>query len=678
MIVLEARVVKRAAGREIGQDRRCGPLVRRIVNAKRMACRLAPMPGYGVSGLILAALPFPAAADQVPPVGIPLQHVASDDDETDFDALGIMIGVNGARPRLYQFDTGSDMFLGQFEETTPGVQPVPGSKPGLYGYGDGTYGYWMQEIQFATMAYYHPDDPGDPIVTIPGKHIAGRIIDWVYNKKHDSFKDLHTSDKPVGNRDGVAYYADLEVRERMKKGEPSDHPPFYGTFGAGDYSQDKTYMASPGTQTKSGYVVSANANMGSSSTPGCAPCLSLHLTPQVRAQFTAVMPWGKLDYDDSLRQFPSSGANASNMHDGNYSYTISVPVGKKKRAVDFRGPILFDTGTAEFILVDADGTLSKFRSKGYKLAEYDQDSVDIKFYGFGDKLNDLEYDDIIIGRLADEDSGNTVTIGLPFFQSNSVMYDLEKKVTAYSPYFVTTGDFSTDTTANIPPLREVNEDIGSSGWVGLAGTLSGKGDFTIKKDANVRMTGANTYTGATHIADGGYLHLAGHGSIEHSARILNEGTFYIDHKGSYLTSWGVDKSFEDAVIRDISGSGDIVLGANRLIVTAATGSIGGSITDYDDNNKNLGGGLVLIGGKLTIAGNNDYSGLTEVASGAEMHVTGQLTADVSVYGKLIVDGQVFGTVKVNNGGTLSGTGTVGSVNLLPGGMAGHMKTTEVD
>ena len=676
--MLEALVVKEAAGRGIGRDRRHRPLVRRIVGAKRMACRLTSMLGCGVSGLILAALPFPAAADQVPPVGIPLKHVASDDDETDFDALGIMIGVNGAQPRLYQFDTGSDMFLGQVDEATPGVQPVPGSKPGLYGYGDGTYGYWMQEIQFATMAYYHPDNPSEPVATIPGKHIAGRIIDWVYSKKHDSFKDLHTSDKPVGNHDGVAYYADLDVRARMKKGEPSDHPPFYGTFGAGDYSQDKTYMASPGTQTKSGYVVAANANMGDSNTPGCAPCLSLHLTPQVRAQFTAVMPWGKLDYDDSLRQFPSSGANASNMHDGNYSYTISVPVGKKKRAVDFRGPILFDTGTAEFILVDADGMLSKFRSKGYKLAEYDQDSVDIKFYGFGDKLNDLEYDDVIIGRLADEDSGNTVTIGLPFFQSNSVMYDLEKKVSAYSPYFVTTSDFSTDGTANIPHLSKVNEDIGSSGWVGLAGTLSGKGDFTIEKDANVRMTGANTYTGATHIADGAYLHLAGAGSIEHSARILNEGTFYVDHKGSYLTAWGVDKSFEDAVLRDISGGGDIVLGANRLIVTAATGSISGSITDYDDNNKNLGGGLVLAGGKLTIAGDNDYSGLTEVASGAEMHVTGQLSGDVSVYGKLIVDGQVFGTVKVNNGGMLSGTGTVGAVKVLPGGTAARMKTTVVD
>ena len=87
---------------------------------------------------------------------------------------------------------------------------------------------------------------------------------------------------------------------------------------------------------------------------------------------------------------------------------------------------------------------------------------------------------------------------------------------------------------------------------------------------------------------------------------------------------------------------------------------------------------MLVGVQLTIEGDNDFSGLTEVASGAEMHVTGQLTGDVSVYGKLIVDGQVFGTVKVNDGGTLSGTGTVGAVNVQPGGTAARMKTTMVD
>ncbi|WP_448786207.1 hypothetical protein [Brucella intermedia] len=571
------------------------------------------------------------------------------------------------------------MFVGQFDQEVAGVEPVPGTKPGLYGYGDGTYGYWMQEIQFGEIVYYRPDKPLDAVATIPGKHIAGKIIDWVFSKQHDGFKDHKMSGKPVGTSDGTNYYAELEVRERIRKGEPSDRPPFYGTFGAGNFTDDKNHIAAPGSQTKTGYVISANANMGDNKTPGCAPCLNLHLTPNVRSQFTALMSWGKLDYETSQRQFPGSGANASNEHDGNFSYTISVPVGKKKRAIEFKGPVLFDTGTAEFILVDADTTIKKLRDKGFKLAEYDEATVDIKFHGFPDKLNDLEYDDVIIRRLADEDDGDTVTIGLPFYQSNSVMYDLEHRITAYSPFYVTTGNFSTDAGDNSKEnLGRVNDTIGSSGWIGLAGTLSGKGDFILEKGANVLMTNANTFTGVTHIADGSALHLSGPGSIEHSVRIQNEGLLHIEHKGPYHESWGVDRSLQDAVMRNINGSGDISLGANRLILTAASGKIDGSITDYDDNSKNMGGGVVLTGGKLIMAGENDYSGLTEIASGAELHVTGELTGDVSVDGRLVVDGQIYGKVKVNEGGQVSGTGTVGSVIVRPGGSATRMKTTAVD
>ncbi|MDK8873301.1 hypothetical protein HYQ43_11690 [Paracoccus pantotrophus] len=617
-----------------------------------------------VSGLALMTFSFSAGADPVQPIGIPLKHVPSDDDATDFNSLGIMVGVNDAHPRLYQFDTGSDLFVGQFDEAMSDVQPLAGHKPDLYAYGDGSYGYWMQEIQFGSIAYYDPDAPDKPVAVIPGKHVAGRIIDWVYSQGSDGYKNHKVSATPIGYSDGVAYYADMEVRDRIIHDQPSDHPPFYGTFGAGNFTDDKTYISAPASQTKTGYVIAANANMGDSKTPGCAPCLSLHLTPQIRAQFTALMPWGKLDYEFSMRQFPGSGANASNVHDGNYRYTISVPVGKKKRAIDFRGPILFDTGTPEFIYVDSDGMLAKFRSKGYRLEKYGDDTVDIKFYGFDDKLNDLEYDDVDISRLSDEGSGNSLTIGLPFFQSNSMMFDLENRITAFTPYFVTASDFSTDAGVNIPHLGVVNGDVGSVGWVGLAGNLSGQGDFTIEKDSNVRMTAINTYTGATRIAKDGYLHLAGLGSIEKSAHVFNEGNLFIDQKGAYMTQWGVDKSFGDAVIRDISGGGDIVLGSRRLVVTAATGTIGGSITDYDDNGKNLGGGLVLAGGKLTIAGDNDYSGLTEVASGAEMHVTGQLAGDVSVHGKLSVDGQVSGTVTVHEGGELSGNGAISAVHRV--------------
>lgn len=642
----------------------------------RGICHGSALYGWLCSALVLMVFcNAPAQAQDSETIAIPLKHVPSDDGEKDFDALGIMIGVNGSKPRLYQFDTGSDMFIGQMEEGVSGVAPVPGVKPDLYSYGDGTYGYWMQQIMFDRLSYYVPDRLDEPIATIRGNYIAGRIIDWVFSKQHDGFQDHKVSDKPVGTSEGTHYYADLEVRDRIRKGEPSDHPPFYGTFGAGNFTDYSTATAAPGGQTKTGYVISANANMGNRSTPGCAPCLNLHLTPNIRAQFTALMPWGKLDYETAQRHFPGSGANASNEHDGNFSYTISVPVGKKKRAVDFKGPILFDTGNAEFILVDADATLKKFRAKGFKLAEYDEASVDLKFYGFPDKLNDLEYDDITIRRLADEDEGNTLTVGLPFFHWNSVMYDLANRITAYSPYFVTAGGFSTDhDKSGASYLGRVNDDIGSSGWIGLAGNLSGGGDFVLEKGANVRMTGANTYTGATRIAKESYLHLAGPGSIEHSSRIVIDGMFYIDHKGAHLDAWGVNQTSTDAVVRDIEGTGDILLGPNRLVLTAASGRFDGTITDYGNNDKNMGGGLVVAAGRLILGStDNDYSGLTEVADGAELHVAGELTGDVAVSGKLVVDGRVYGTVTVKEGGQLSGAGAVGVVNVLPGGNAARMK-----
>lgn len=633
----------------------------------------------GAACAALALALAPAAGQSPDSIAIPLKHVAPEDDESSFDSLGIMIGINAADPRLYLLDTGSDMFLGQFDASIAGLEPPHGSKPDLYGYGDGTYGYWKQDVQFGEMSFYDPDDPREPVVTIPGKHLAGRIIDWVYSKQHNGYEDYRTSSKPVGRRDGTWFYADLDVRDRIANDQPSDHPPFYGTYGAADFTSEKKYSAAPGSQTQTGYVVAANANLGDVETPGCAPCLNLHLTPNLRAQFTALMPWGELDYEYTERQFTGSGANASNVHDGNFRYTISAPVGRKKRTIDLTGPILFDTGTQEFVLVDSVAVVQQFTAHGYRLNEYEQDVVDIKFYGFEDRLNDLEYEDVTIGRLSGEEDSAAITIGLPFFHQNSVMYDLENRITGYSPFFVTIGDFSTDRFSNDKPyLGHVDENIGSWGWLGLAGTLSGAGDLVLEENVNVRLTGINTYTGATRIASGSALHLAGPGSISLSERIVNEGLFYINQKGAYHQAWGVDRADEDTVIRDITGSGNILLGPNRLILTAASGQVDGPITDRDAEGNNSGGGLVVVGGKLTLAGDSDYSGLTEIGANGELHVTGALTGDVAVYGRLIVDGTVDGQVTVHGGGSVSGTGTVGDLAVQPGGSATQMRIAPTD
>ncbi|WP_376702587.1 lysozyme inhibitor LprI family protein [Mesorhizobium sp. ISC25] len=615
------------------------------------------------------------AADPIP---IPLQHVrdyGTDSDEVIYHKLGIVVGINGAKPRLYEFDTGSDEFNAEIDSSVPGIKPVPGSKPEMYPYGDGTYGDWVQQARFDSLSYYDPDDPSKPVVTLDGGFGAARVVDYVYTKGFGDLEDLKLTQKPVGYHGDTPVYADLNARESMQNGEPGGSTTFYGIFGAGDFIFAGDQTTAPGSQTQSGYVVSANANLGKKkTTPGCVPCLTLNLSPSLRSQFTALTPWGKLDYKDAQRKFPRSGANASNELEGSYRYTISFDHKGKKQSVDFSGPVLLDTGTSTFVSITSEEGLNKLRSRGFELNEYNSTISNFKFLGFEDSFNNNEYSDIVIDRQSNEGDGNGVTVGIPFFQSNSVMYDLENRTTAYSPYFVSAANFTTDAAAEDQvQLNRATSAAGSKGWLGLAGIISGAGDFTIEKDADVRMTGANTYTGTTHIAADGYLTLAGPGSIEHSSRVMVDGVLNIDQKGNHLKPWGVAHSTNDTAIRNLSGKGNVYLGAGRLILTEANGQFDGTIADFDDAGG-MSGGLVVAGGKLTLSGRNNYSGVTEVASGAQLRVTGSLTGDISVSGLLVVDGEVSGKVTVKEGGRLTGLGKLGSVMVAEGGKADPMKT----
>ncbi|MER8995329.1 lysozyme inhibitor LprI family protein [Mesorhizobium sp. M0678] len=614
------------------------------------------------------------AADPIP---IPLQHVVghlgTGSDEVIYHKLGIVMGINGAKPRLFEFDTGSDEFNAEIDSSVPGVEPVRGSKPEMYPYGNGTYGGWVQQARVDSLSYYDPDDPSEPAVTIDGGFSVGRVVDYVFTKDFGDFEDANVTQKPVGHHGDTPVYADLDARKSMKNGEPGNEAPFYGVFGAGDFIDKGDQTAAPGSQTQSGYVVSANANLGKRTTPGCAPCLTLNLSPSLRSQFTALIPWGELDYEFLQRRFPRSGANASSQYEGSYRYKISFDHKGKKQSVDFSGPVLLDTGTTSFIYITTESILNKLQSRGFHIAEFGDEIVDFKFFGFDDGINNREYDDVNILRQSDEMKVGGLILGLPFFESNSIMNDLENRTTAYSPYFVSGANFTTDAAAKDQvQLNRATSDAGSNGWLGLAGIVSGAGDFTIEKDADVRMTGANTYTGTTHIAADGYLTLAGPGSIEHSSRVMVDGVLNIDQKGNYLKPWGVAHSLNDTAIRNLSGKGEVYLGAGRLILTEADGQFDGTIANYDDAGDS--GGLVVAGGKLTLSGKNKYSGITEVASGAELRVTGLLTGDVSVSGLLVVDGEVSGKVTVKEGGRLTGSGKVGTVTVAEGGKADPMKT----
>lgn len=627
--------------------------------------------------VILAAaamLPGLVPGQPAPPVQIPLKHIVSDDDGGSPDMLGIMLGLNDGPPRLLQFDTGSDAVNIQGGDHVSGVEPVPGASPEKYGYGDGSYGYWQQKIRFDSMSFYDPDQPGRPVATFGGGHVANQVLDMVYTEDYHAFGEMTLTRNAIGyDDDGNALYADLEYRSKLQTGRPGEDGAFYGTFGASD-SIGKEIDSSPlGGRTTTGYVVAANGNLDGNRTPGCAPCLLLHLTPAIRSQFTALIPWGELDYQhgDYRVRFPQSGANASNAYEGRYSYTISFDSKGHSQSVGFQGPILFDTGTVNFIYLSASDVLARLGAEGFSLGENQGAEADFSIRGSDHPYDQLDYSGVDVYRLDDEDDGDGITVGLPFFQSNSVVYDLENRTTGYSPFFVSAANFVTGgPEAGALRLSHVTREMGSEGWLGLAGELAGSGEFRVGRDAVVRLTGANTYTGSTIIEQGASLYLAGPGDIRHSARVVVDGVLNIEQKGAYMHGWGVGSGNEVVVIRSLGGTGTVYAGDRELVLTAADGRFEGEIADIDDAGTSMGARLAVQAGSIELAGDNSYTGATYVGKGARLHVTGSIAGDVSVSGTLIVDGQVLGQVTVESGGVLTGSGDVGSVVVQAGGRNG--------
>lgn len=111
-------------------------------------------------------------------------------------------------------------------------------------------------------------------------------------------------------------------------------------------------------------------------------------------------------------------------------------------------------------------------------------------------------------------------------------------------------------------------------------------------------------------------------------------------------------------IGSLEGSGDVLLGSNNLTVGSRNSS-----TTFAGVIQNA-GSLTKIGtGALTLSGANTYTGPTTITGG-----------------KLAVDGSIISAVTVNNGGTLGGSGAVGSVTANSGGIValGDSQTLRVN
>jgi autotransporter-associated beta strand protein len=125
------------------------------------------------------------------------------------------------------------------------------------------------------------------------------------------------------------------------------------------------------------------------------------------------------------------------------------------------------------------------------------------------------------------------------------------------------------------------------------------------------------------------------------------GTLQVDMAvGTYAQNFSVDGSITNRL--DQRGNAARLTG---VLSDAAPGTPGNLTIANSD-----------IGGRITFAGANTYSGLTTVEAGATLSVDGSIVSPVSVSGMLGGSGTV-GTTQINSGGTLSPGNSIGTLTV---------------
>jgi outer membrane autotransporter protein len=186
--------------------------------------------------------------------------------------------------------------------------------------------------------------------------------------------------------------------------------------------------------------------------------------------------------------------------------------------------------------------------------------------------------------------------------------------------------------------------------------ISGSGGLTVAGGV-ITLSGMNTFTGATSIEAGATLALSGQGRINQSSGVTVNGTFDVTAASS-------------AQIKDLGGSGTVVVGNAGLSVKSASQTFSGQITGT--------GGLVVEGGTLTLTGASDFANGLGISNGATVNLgaggtSGSITANVTNYGTVVFDrsddvsyaGQISGQgIVVKTGAnTTSFTGSMSGVQL---------------
>ncbi|WP_144637440.1 autotransporter-associated beta strand repeat-containing protein [Bordetella genomosp. 13] len=199
-----------------------------------------------------------------------------------------------------------------------------------------------------------------------------------------------------------------------------------------------------------------------------------------------------------------------------------------------------------------------------------------------------------------------------------------------------------------------------------AGVISGTGGIVKQGSGTQTLTGANTYTGGTQVVAGTLVgdSTSLQGDIDNAATLVFDqsvdgtyggevsgaGTLVKDGAG-VLTLAGANTytggtRIDQGTLQGDASSlrGDIENNANLVFQQQADGTYAGTLTGAGALAKDGAGTLILS------ADSGAYAGSTAVRAGT-----------------LQVDGKLGGTMAVQSGGTLGGTGTVGATTIASGG-----------
>lgn len=603
--------------------------------------------------------------------------------------LIIGIGLNGGKAEQLVFDTGStklNIDAGQNYLNVPWLplrnEAAPKLSAPLF-YGDGTYGNQGARATMSSVEFYRIGDDLDsttqvtqftsphkiPVTLnikdvasgkslgptgIPGKVVYYQVPDFgVISEKAYLLYSRHPellgpSARKVWSA-AVPLYEDLGQQQRIDQGDVG------GIFGAGPFGAQSVL----GQMTASGYVVAANAQPGTPESCGSCAHVIMNLNPSIRAQFDSIVPWD----GGSSGTFPLSGAPVQKNQFGQiFTYTLG-------NGTTVRLPTLLDSGTPELGTIYDDDVLAEEIAAGH----IDPDAhpndagtgnaqgnvaANLQLVMTGDapgaKPTSLTTASPFFGYTPNMlkvtstdglDPDQPVMLsGIQFFFANSVMYDLENKSTAYTPFFVSVAPISTSGAGHA-----IDRTMAAQG---IAGVISGTGPLNIGADAAAQLSNINTYTGATQVQKSGWLGLAGPGSIAASSGLQADGTF------------DISRAAGAALVQSLSGNGTVALGANTLVLTRANGSFGGSLTD-GGYGGGIGGAVIVAGGQQTLSGKNTFTGNLGIGAPAAVDLHGSLAGSVQNAGLLSGNGRI--------GGSLAVTGVI-----APGTGAGTHQALRVD